>query len=585
MKPYIIILLALLAAVPAMANNRSVIDNEQLLRQYLEQTQFSIDTAAQAVVLYEKGSSYLIDGKLSFKVERTIKVLGNDAIGDISTVTIPYNADDYVRKISGTTYNLENGKVVAQSVSRDDVLKDRIDKSITVTKFNLPAVKKGSIIHYTYIREHDDYYIPEWDFQGEYPKLCSEYEVAMPSFIVYDALERVNVNMVKAQKNKELETCEACYTDNSFGTTEARTWVRRNVPAFREEDFMSSSRNYSERVRIHVSAVTQNGITHHLYKDWNEFSTKYFFKDDNGCGQAFARNGFLDEQTQALIAGKTSDLDKARAIYSHVRDNYTYISGRSKYNSIKDVFAEKKGNRMGINLLLTAMLRKAGLNSSPVLLSTRNNERLNMLFPTPELINYTASQVTINRQQYFMDASEKALPFGILPPECYNGYCRIVDEKGGSATLEPDSLLNKSTIIASLTPYEKDKSKLRLKIQRQMGVINGIAYRKAWLQDSVKVQRELCKGMEKDTKQTTQTSCRIKNMDRPDEKLMIEYEALVDFNREAGTLYIDPYFVKFYSSNPFKANDAADFEQYQEMYRTINAEKENLNIVLLNKTS
>ncbi len=31
--------------------------------------------------------------------------------------------------------------------------------------------------------------------------------------------------------------------------------------------------------------------------------------------------------------------------------------------------------------------------------------------------------------------------------------------------------------------------------------------------------------------------------------------------------------------------DAADFEQYQEMYRTINAEKENLNIVLLNKTS
>lgn len=31
--------------------------------------------------------------------------------------------------------------------------------------------------------------------------------------------------------------------------------------------------------------------------------------------------------------------------------------------------------------------------------------------------------------------------------------------------------------------------------------------------------------------------------------------------------------------------DAADFEQYQQLYRIINAEKDNLSIVLLNKTS
>ncbi|WP_118951217.1 hypothetical protein [Taibaiella helva] len=95
MKPYTIILLALFSAMSGMANNRSVIDNEQLLRQYLEQSQFSIDTGAQAVVLYEKGSSY-----------------------------IPTSAN-------------------------------------TIT-------------------------IPEWNFQGNYPKLCTEYEGLCPasSFIM-----------------------------------------------------------------------------------------------------------------------------------------------------------------------------------------------------------------------------------------------------------------------------------------------------------------------------------------------------------------------------------------------------------------
>lgn len=574
MKSYILLCFLLSTALYAQAGNRDIIDDEKLLLQYLNQTNFAIDTAAQAVILYEKGTSFIVDGRLTYKLERTIKILGSDALSELSQVEIPYgnNHHEYVRKVSGTTYNLEDGKVVSQSLERSETLKEKFDESVNVLKFNLPAVKKGSVIHYSYIREQPGFfYIPDWDFQSEYPKLYSEYEVNMPSYIIYSAIERVNVPMIAATKNKALDTCTACHVDNSSTDMEVRTWVRRNIPAFKKEDYMGSKENYLERLKIHVTALSNRGYTVHIYNNWNELSNKVFFMDEKGCGQVYSRNGFLEDKVKELTAGKATPLEQGKAIYNYVRDHFSLVSGKKEYDDIKEVFRQQKGSETGINLLLTAMLRKAGLNSAPVLISTRNNERMNMLYPNPRLINCMASTVLIDKQVYFLDASEKQLPFGTLLPVCYNGYCRIVTEAGGSAELEPDNLLNKATLVASLSPDEKDKQKMRLKLQHQPGLFSSIAYRQAWQKDSAKVKIELNKVLN-GAEHLSLLSCSIRNMDKPDEKLLIEYEAMLTMNTDAGTLYFDPYFSKFYNNNPFKAAS--------RQYMIEREYKEDLNYVL-----
>ncbi len=550
----IITLLFVTATLQLRAGGKDIVEDKQLLLQYLKQSTFSIDTTAQAIILHERGTSYMANGNLSYRVERTIKILGSDAIPDLATLSLPHNEEAMITRINATTYNLENGEITEQSVERSDILKDKLDKHTTVTKFNLPSVKKGSVIHYSYLKEQPGFvFLPGWDFQNEYPTLCSEYEINMPEYISYNAIERVRTPMTVAKKDRELETCEGCFIDNSFGGTHVRSWVRRNIPAFKKEEYTSSEANYRERVDIHVVAVRNGHITLDIYRNWKDFSKEFLYKDQSYCGQVFNKNNFLSEKTDELTAGKSTELEKTRAIYSYVRNNFTLLpAAGSRGNNIEEVFKHQSGSQAGINLLLTAMLRKAGINSAPVLSSTRQNERLNVYYPNPGPINCLLSVATIAQKRYFMDASQKELPFGILLPDCYNGYCRIISEEGDDAILDPDSLINKSSIVTTLTPYPNEDRKLSLKIQYQAGAISGIAYRRQWQKDSLSARKEIARWLENSSSNVTLKNLNIKNLNAPDERLTIECEAVVELP-EASMIYFDPYFMRLFDKNPYPA--------------------------------
>lgn len=552
----LIIISGLLPATAGLyAKEKDIVENEPLLLHYLSKAAFEIDTSAGAVILYERGSSIITDGRLTFKVDRTVKILSSEAAADLGTIALSYSDNSTLKKISATTYNLDDGKIVSQSVERSEMISDQIKEDLRITKFNLPSVRKGSVIHYSYIKEQPGFvFYPEWPFQSEYPTLHSEYEVAIPQYLTCNIIERVNVPMVTAKKYKELANCAACYFDESYGTISYRTWVRKNIPAFEKEDYMGSADNYLERVKVQVTAIHNNGFTTKVFNNWKDFTRKYCYENNKSCGQAFARNNFLDKQAEALTAGRTKPLDKARAIYSFVRDHYTAIDAEDdKWQNIKTVFEEQKGSSEGINLLLTALLRKAGLNSAPVLLSTRNRERLNMLYPNVQAINGIVSMLQVAGHQYVLDASVPELPFGTLLPNYYNGYSRIVNESGDSIILDPDSLWNKTTIIASLSPAKDNPSKLHLKVQQQLGTFSAIYYRKTWQRDSTELKKEINARLKKSGLTEAVESLTVSGMNNPDEKLLITYEVTTTLDDAINTIYLNPYYVRFFDKNPYKA--------------------------------
>jgi hypothetical protein len=536
---------------------KQILSDNPAMGRCLQQTKFDIDSTAQAVILYEKGYAIMEGGDISYTIERIVKILSKEAIEYFGTIDIAKGRDVRVMDIDATTYNLEGGQIIKQSVNRSDIFKDKVTKGVVISKFNLPSLKIGSVIHYTYTISQSGYTIPDWTFQNNYPTLCSEYEISVPDYVVYTALQRINVPLKAVKRKKEMETCTSCSFTESFGKGQPvyATWIRRNVPAFKEEPYMSSNDNYLESIKIRITAIIDDGIVKERYKNWDEFCKKYYYKDNEFCGQAFNNNNFLKEKVDELTRGKTTELDKAKAIFSYIRSNFTpKESGPGSGADIKDVFASRQGSAAGINLLLSAMLRKAGLNSAPVLLATKSAERLSQFYPDNQSINYVASKVQADKKEYFLDASGRYMPFGTLPPFCYNGYCRVISEEGGFAILNPDSIKNKTVVIATLA-QAADKGKLLLKSDYQFGVMSGMNYRRKWHDDSVKVKADFQKQLKAFNASATLASYRFINLDQPDELLKLHYEAIIELSENADMVYFNPYFEKFFEQNPFSANN------------------------------
>jgi hypothetical protein len=545
---------------PSYAQKENVVENEALLKEYLQKNKFDIDSTAQAIILYERGSSWLSDNVLEYRIERTIKFLGDDAIGDLGIINIPYNYRSAVTNIEGTTYNLEDGEVKAQPLNESDILKEKMNENITVSKFNLPGIKKGSIVHYSYsIFKHETLLIPDWDFQNDYPTLYSEYTAVLPSYISYNSLERLSIPMKPVKKKKELNDCESCSYLENYGGSEktVNTWVRRNIPAFKSEPYMSSAENFRERIKVNVISIQNNGYKNKIFNNWEDFTKRFFYGDKDYGGQVFSNNNFLKEKVETLIANQKTELEKAQAIFSFIRNNIAFTKtepGKQPTLDIKEIFVRKAGSAEGINLLLTAMLRKANLDSEPVVLSTKANERLNMVYIDPGNINYIISKLIIDKKVYLLDASNRYNPFNVLPYDCYNGYCRTITENGGTAlTLNPDSIKNKTTIIAKLLP-SSDSSKLILKLDKQYGVFSAIAHRNLWAGDTVAVRRSILKEWSTGSSATNITNISVKNLNNPDLPLHVHYEVQLNFDQESGTIYLDPFFSKFFDKNPFPSD-------------------------------
>jgi hypothetical protein len=542
----------------ASAQDRDLLTNETLMKNMLKQSSFAIDTSAQAVILYEKGEAVLERGLLTFKIERIIKINGTEGINELSTINVPISKSSIIRKIKGETYNLDQELITKQSIEKADVLNDKTTAYVSVTKFNLPAVKSGSVIHYTYTVESPEYlFIPEWHFQQNFPTLYSEYEIKLLGVIDYMPITTSAIPFKPVKSKNGLSNCEACSFSEGYGNESANTqiWVRRNVPAFKKEPFMSSSENYLEKVKIHVASITIRGYVTSVYDNW-EHVTEAYYKNDNFCGQVFKANNFLNDQVKFTTAGKKTDMEKAKAIYSFVRDHIKLkkesYNDFSALSDISDVYKRREGNSNGINLLLIAMLRNAGFQSEPVLLPSRSEERLDPLLPNPGVVDYVVGIIKIDGKDYFLDASEKHMPFGILPSACYNGYCRIISKVPAAAELHPDDLKNKGITMMSLLPDEKSKDKLLLKVDQKFGDVSGALLRDAYKGDSTKLKEKIQKNLNTLSIPATLIKYSFSSLDNADEPLTVHYEAALNWDAK-DIVYMDPYFEKLYDINPFTA--------------------------------
>ena len=536
----------------------------------LQKKVYAIDSTANAVVLADVGNTEIVGnnkGWFSFEFKRRTRIhILNKNGYDEANIQIPlYNNlgnAEKIESLKATTYNLENGSIVETKFNKDNLFTEKRNKYLTVKKFTLPNVKEGSIIDIEY-RILSDYLnsLQPWTFQGTSPRLWSEYNFSLPQFFDYALLANgIRGFYINDRKDRmssftitEANGTSAAERYNfTSGVTDYR-WVLKDVPPFKEEGFTSTLKNYIARIEFQLSALKDPLQYKNLLGSWTTV-TKELLEDEDFGKSLDNTNSWMADIVNPLIGTSSSTLEKARKIFGYVRDNTTCTDHDAVYISqpLKSVLKTKNGRVSEINLLLTAMLKHAGIEAEPIILSTKENGFVSTVYPMLNRFNYVICAAKIDGQTYYLDASQAQLGFGKLLPYCYNGYARAINPEASFLIFSADSL--KESKLTNVVIANNEKGEWMGRMQQSLGYFESYATRK-------KVKEKGKDEFFKDIKKAYSFDIELNNqkldsLDNYEQPLGVHYDFTIGNNGE-DILYINPLLGEAYKENPFKSAERA----------------------------
>ena len=526
---------------------------------------YSIDSNAQAVVLFDKGiATYESDNADWFNVvyvyHKKIRILNKNQF-DLATIEIPLykgnNMDDKIERIEATTYNLENNKVVTTKMDKESVFNDKASKDYSIKKFTLPNLKEGCIIEYTYsIISKNAYNLRNWYFQDKIPVLQSEYDITVPTLFDFMFLPggyyELKPEAEEGSKNYNLLFTNATGRSEVSvyrATTNHLRWSLSNLKPMLTENFTTTTQNYISKIEFQLRSINYPESASKPYMStWNQL-VKTLMKDEQFGADLTGKNSWMGDELNAVVNGSDA-VSNAKNIFNYVRDNFTCTDHNALYlpENLKKSFASKKGNVAEINLLLIAMLKKAEIKADPVLLSTTHNGKAYEMYPLIKKFNYVVAKVTINDKVYMLDASQKKLGFNYLPQYCYNGYGRLINDPPLVVNLFADSLAESKKTSIFISNSEDGKN-LEGTFTSDLGYYESYNFREEIKENEIdNYFKKIKNGFNYDVILSNKRLDSLKNFD---EKMKVGYDFSFKLNEDI--IYFNPLFGEAYKTNPFTA--------------------------------
>jgi len=446
-------------------------------KEELEEKTHPLEPSAGAAVLYSKGLSRMVysdnDGfSLVTEVEMKIKIYNKDGYDWANKIVTYYSTDtdkEIVDFNKAVTYNLVGGAIKKTKLKSEGEFSEKINKIWKQKKIMMPDVKEGSIIEFEYtIRSPFISVLPEWRFQESIPVNHSEYTTKIPEYFTFNPnfrgylapkVTRSSSNASITSTTKERTGVYVSKTTFSTDKTEYREnvtcYMLEKLPSMKDESYVNNIDNYSSSIEHELSMTKYPNSPVKTYSNNWEDVAKTIYKFDD-FGPELKRTGYFEADITALIAGVSAPAEKAAVIFNYVKNrmNWNKFTGYSCDTGVKKAYTDKVGNTAEINLMLTAMLRFAGLDANPVLVSTRSNKIA--LFPARSAFNYVIAAVTINDQTMLLDATTKWGTPNILPLRAINWNGRLIRNDGTSAEvgLTPQGISKE--IISMTATLDKD---------------------------------------------------------------------------------------------------------------------------------
>jgi hypothetical protein len=513
------------------------------------------DTAAVAVVLNEFGNAYFYEGTLMLRFEYHVKIKILKKAGlYLSDFSIPLhkyahtNEMDFIHGLRASSFTLGQGGIVETKLDLNNVHTERYEGG-EIKKFAIPNVTEGSVIEIAY--QLDTPYIfnfREWTFQREIPKLYSEYWATIPAYYRY------NISLVgylKLSKN-EAERVRDCLSQGI--DCSRQKFAMNDIPAFVEEEHMTAKKNFLSALNFELAEVHhRTGYVDKVTREWNDVEDE--LRKDSRFGVQLRRGENVMDKAMASATRTEPDLLKrAMRVYDLIVKHYSWNEEYGTYceHGIKEAYDEGVGNVADLNLSLIAVLRYAGIQADPVILSTRENGYVTEVFPVLSDFNYVLANISIDGKEYLLDATDPLLPFGMVPFHCLNGKGRLIGDRETSwREIRPVEKRKQTNHIAlSFT----DEGNLKGSIQNTYLGYDALSKRQEIL--SFNSLGDYTSDLKNKLSPLLVTNIEVKNLEDPSRPLIEIFGVELDgFSDGVSTLLLNPFLINKTVQNPFRASD------------------------------
>ena len=347
------------------------------------------DDQAYRETNYARVKIFTEEGRKNADVELPF-LKGEEQINSIKARTI---------RPDGTVANFD-GKVYEKTI-----VKVRGVKYLAKT-FTLPDVAVGSIIEYRYITSWSQY-------------------------LVYDSKWILSADLFTKKARFSLKP------NNSFGLrwswqslpegTPAPTkdgpaihLEAHDIPAFQEEDFMPPPEELKSRVNFVYANDTSEKDPE---KFWKREGKKHYELVENYVNKKKA----MEQAAAQIVSPADPPETKLQKIYARVQQlrNTSFEEQKTEKelkrekqkenNNVEDVWKNQSGEGAELTWLFLGLVRGAGFEAYPVLVSRRNVYFFNPAYMNPTQLNDSVVLVKNGAKELYFDPGTAFTPYGYLP--------------------------------------------------------------------------------------------------------------------------------------------------------------------------
>lgn len=477
----------------------------------LKMSVYDKDTAAEAVILYDKG--YYTAHTGNFKQFTRIKILKTSGLKRADMILhAPKHSN-----VKGFTYNLsESGEIIIDKLKASAVFKEKIFENHKEVRVVMPNVKVGSVIDIELVYLGIPY---QWYFQDNIPTIWSEL-----------TLESVYELSVTKHGLAPLHISEDLH------------WAAKDVPAIKAEPYMGAIKDYVSRLELRFNLMGN------LYK-WSDAS-KVLMKDED-FGKRLDDVKFLDFIADSIANVSKNEKEKVKHALVHIQKQMRWNGYNSlfAYRPLSESYAKKSlCASASINLTLVALLRKLNLEAYPLVLSSRDYGIVSQHIPDLNKLNHTIAYVKAGSETFMIDATEKNAPIGLLPVKCLNYWGWLIgtdlyEEK----SLEPKYKYKRTALSQISIPPDLSTVEYQLNISHEgyaaLEKRNAAAnedYDEQQLKSSFENQNDVII-------RDYQVHDR-ENVDKAVKEKMLLYQQV---SKSGNFLFINPIIGQQYNNNPF----------------------------------
>lgn len=529
------------------------------------------DTSANAAVIFKYGDAFFqwsdTEGfQYVLDVHIRIKIFNKEGF-DYADVEIPYSKKyEEVTSLKAASYNTVDGKTEKTKLKREDYFSEDYSQYTAIEKFTFPHVKEGTVLEYEYRIISDAVYsLRDWEIQDDIPVLYNELMITIPEYYTYRHNQNGYLPIRLVEENNINETFSITVTStpqaggkitrntyNVDSKSKRYIYLAENVPAFKEEPYITTAENYISSINFELQSTKGfDGSIDNYTTDWGK--TNEVLMNDEDFGRQIKLPRVAEQKTDEILAGAENEEEKITRIYSWLTNNIAWNGKRRLFasQSVREILNEKSGSSADINLLLIGMLKHAGIHVQPLVLSTRDNGFINPAQPSVTEFNYVIAYVKSGDNKYFLDATEKYLPAGLLPERCINGYSRLLGIPAKEIHITGK---NKSTYVHQLN--------LELKEDKLVGTYSGLRdniaafdFRKAYIESAS--EEKFIEDWSEKYPGLKVNDLKIENLNDYDKSLRISYHYDIEgkIDLMGNMIYFNPMIYWGRDENPFKSEE------------------------------